>query len=150
MRHKILSLVLLLLLSFSAQSEQLIMARVAQSFPETMLALQGAIGEHGYKVTRVQRVDIGLTSSGYNTDKYRVVFFAKPDELRNMVEQFPQLLAYLPLKINIFAENSETLLNTVDPVELGILANSEVLHQQLQRWKNDILSIIDDVRRTGS
>jgi uncharacterized protein (DUF302 family) len=150
MMRNILSLFVLLLLSSTAQSEQLIMARVGQSFPETMLALQDAIGGHGYKVTRVQRVDIGLTSSGYHTDKYRVVFFAKPQELRDMVEQFPQLLAYLPLKINIFAENSETLINTIDPTELGVLANSDVLHQQLQRWKNDILSIIDDVSKTGN
>ncbi len=36
------------------------------SFPEAMNALQSAIAEEGYKVSRVQRVDIGLTGSGYN------------------------------------------------------------------------------------
>ena len=43
-----------------------------------MAVLQHAIGTQGYTLSRVQRVDIGLTESGFKTDKYRVVFFGKP------------------------------------------------------------------------
>ncbi|MEK7797111.1 MAG: DUF302 domain-containing protein, partial [Pseudomonadota bacterium] len=54
---------LFLLLAAPAQADELLMARVERSFPEAMNALQQSIQDHGYKVTRVQRVDIGLTSS---------------------------------------------------------------------------------------
>ena len=53
------------------------MRRIAMSFPEAMNALQTSIAEEGFTVSRVQRVDIGLTSSGYNTAEYRIVFFMR-------------------------------------------------------------------------
>ncbi|MES9858255.1 MAG: DUF302 domain-containing protein [Sedimenticola sp.] len=140
---------ILLLSSLSANAQQLMMARVSQSFPEAMLTLQGAIREHGYAVTRVQRVDIGLTSNGYSTDKYRIVFFAKPDELRTIAEHYPKVQAFLPLKINIFAENDETLINTIDPMELQFIEPSREFSHILMRWKNDILSIISEMRQSG-
>ncbi len=141
--------IFMLLLSSSVSAEQLIMARLSQSFPEAMLALQETIREHGYTVSRIQRVDIGLTTSGYHTDKYRIVFFAKPNEIRDLVKKHPQIMPYLPLKINIFAEQEETLINTIDPTELRVLVPSREFSDQTLRWKNDILSMIDDIRRSS-
>ena len=57
----------------------LIMARSHEKFPEAMLTLQESIAAHGYTVSRVQRIDIGLTGMGYKTDKYRIVFAGKID-----------------------------------------------------------------------
>ncbi|MES9903739.1 MAG: hypothetical protein ABW168_13825 [Sedimenticola sp.] len=141
--------VVLLLFSSTVNAQQLIMGRVTLSFPEAMLALQDAIREHGYEVTRVQRVDMGLTASGYHTDKYRIVFFAKPDELRNIAEKFPQVQTFLPLKMIIFAEKDETLINTIDPTELQFISPSRELSHITMRWKNDINSIINDIRHSG-
>jgi len=143
-------LTLALALSFtaqaSAQEENLLMMRSAQSFPETMLALQKTLGEYGYTVSRVQRVDIGLTKSGFKTDKYRIVFFEKPEEIREFSHKYPQLIPYLPLKMTIFAEQDETLLVAMDPLILGGLSDDEEFHNQLMRWKNDFLSIMDELR----
>ena len=58
-------------------AEEILMARSLQPFPETMLALQDSIRDHGYTLSRVQRVDIGLTGMGYKTDKYRIVSWKK-------------------------------------------------------------------------
>jgi len=52
-----------------ANAEDIVMARSTLAFPEAMLALQESIREHGYTLSRVQRVDIGLTGMGYKTDK---------------------------------------------------------------------------------
>jgi len=65
-----------------ARAEDIVMARSALAFPEAMLALQEAIRSHGYTVSRVQRVDIGLTGMGYETDKYRIVFAGKRAQKR--------------------------------------------------------------------
>ena len=93
----LIPLMLLLGAAFStAHAEELMMVRSKQDFPDTMTALQESILAHGYSLTRVQRVDIGLTGSGYQTDKYRVVFFAKHDEITRLLEIEPELAAYLP------------------------------------------------------
>jgi uncharacterized protein (DUF302 family) len=142
-------LALLLLLSTtgaSAVQESLLMMRSTQSFPETMLALQKRLGEYGYTISRVQRVDIGLTSSGFQTDKYRIVFYGKPNEIRELSKKHPQLIPYLPLKMTLFAEQDETLLVALDPTMLRDVVDDEEFHYTLQRWKNDILSIMDEIR----
>jgi len=140
---------LLLAISFAvnaSESDGLILHRSAQNFPEAMLALQGSIGEHGYTVSRVQRVDIGLTKSGYKTDKYRIVFFGKSSEIRAVKQSQPQLIPYLPLKIVIFSENNETLLVASNMTQFSSLANNENTKDLLQRWNNDIQSIFSEIK----
>jgi len=132
--------------SFASESEGLIIHRSAQNFPEAMLALQTSIGEHGYTVSRVQRVDIGLTKSGYKTDKYRIVFFGKSSEIRAVKQSQPQLIPYLPLKIVIFSENNETLLVASNMTQFAVLAEQEGTKILLERWNNDIHSIFSDVK----
>jgi len=56
----------------------------------------GTIRDHGYAISRVQRVGIGFTGMGYKTDKYRIVFFGKIDEVRNLAEKESQMIPYLP------------------------------------------------------
>lgn len=145
-------LLLLLALAFTlisqghAAEERLLMMRSTQSFPEAMLSLQKTLKEYGYTISRVQRVDIGLTSSGFQTDKYRIVFFGKPEEVRDLTRKHPQLIPYLPLKMTLFAEEEETLLVALDPTALHEVVNTKAFRFQLQRWKNDILSIMDELR----
>jgi uncharacterized protein (DUF302 family) len=140
-----LALSLFASLAHGAQ-ERLLMMRSTQTFPEAMLALQQTLGEYGYKVSRVQRVDIGLTSSGFQTDKYRIVFFGKPEEVRSLTAAHPELIPYLPMKMTIFAEQEDTLLVALDPTALYEVVPTEEFRFRLQRWKNDILSIMDELR----
>ena len=78
---KVLLGIFLLLVIATSHAENLTMARTKQTFPEAMLKLQETIGDLGYTVSRVQRIDIGLTSSGFATDKYRIVFFSTAEEI---------------------------------------------------------------------
>ncbi|MGM0593689.1 MAG: DUF302 domain-containing protein [Pseudomonadota bacterium] len=130
----------------TAGDESLLMMRSTQSFPEAMLALQKTLGEYGYTVSRVQRVDIGLTGSGFETDKYRIVFFGKPEEVRRISREHPEMIPYLPLMMTIFAEEEETVLVSLDPIALRDIVEDEAFHFQLMRWQSDILSIMDDMR----
>jgi len=136
---------LLLILSlspFASFADDLIMMRIRQSFPETMVNLQSAIKKTGYKISRVQRVDIGLTKSGFKTDKYRVVFYGKPDEVNSLTENHPDIIPLLPLKISIFAENNETIILTTNPKQLKRFFKDipDVIFNQ---WHDDINSIFD-------
>jgi len=136
-----------LVLSFSLlfstlviQAEELIMMRVTQTFPETMVNLQSAIIKTGYKISRVQRVDIGLTKSGFKTDKYRVVFFGKPDEIEMLASKHSELIPYLPLKISIFSENNDTILISNSPLTLAEYYK-DIPDEIFRRWHKDINAI---------
>lgn len=149
MRYFYPVLLLLLLFSRGALGEHLLMARAGTAFPETMLNLQTSLKEHGYTISRVQHVDIGLTASGYETDKYRIVFFGKPREIRRLTNDYPQLIPYLPLKMTIFAEQDETIVVTEDLTLLPDLAANREVMITFMRWKSDLLSIMEEIRIAG-
>ena len=124
----------------------LLMVRTQQNFPEAMLTLQTSVKEHGYQITRVQRIDIGLTGMGYKTDKYRVVFVGKPEEIQYLVDKYPLLAAYLPPQISIFAEHGETVLITANPNVYADMIDNEKDKVLFKRWESDIYSVFDDIR----
>jgi len=125
-------------------ASDLIMARSHEKFPEAMLTLQTSIKEHGYTVARVQRIDIGLTGMGYKTDKYRVVFVGKKEEIQYLTKKYPDLTAYMPPKVSIFAEEGDTVVVTVNPYIYKDMVDDEKDKQIFDRWENDIYSVFKD------
>ena len=144
---KILISFSLLFFITTSQAEQLIMARTKQNFPEAMLKLQETIRNFGYTVSRVQRIDIGLTNSGYATDKYRIVFFSTKEETALISKKYPHLIPYIPWKIAIFAEQQDTLLVAANPMEFS---NKQYpgADKFLLKWKKDIEKIMNILRRS--
>jgi uncharacterized protein (DUF302 family) len=126
-------------------AEEMIMIRSVLPFPEAMLALQESIAAHGYTISRVQRIDIGLTGMGYKTDKYRVVFAGKIDEIRELTSRSPALIPYLPPKVSIFAEGEQTVLVTINPTIYAEIAGDAVDPVIFDRWESDLRSIFYDV-----
>jgi len=135
-----------LLLSVTASADGLLMVRSMQTFPEAMLTLQTSIKEHGYAITRVQRIDIGLTGMGYETDKYRVVFVGKTDEIQYLVDKYPELIAFMPPKISIYAEGESTMLVTADPTIFEELVTDQKDKYIFRRWRSDIYSVFENIR----
>jgi len=135
----------LLGLTPSAHADELMMARVTRPFPEAMNSLQEAIREHGYTVSRVQRVDVGLTASGFQTAEYRVVFFGKPAEIEALSARYPALIPYLPLNIVIFAEGDDALILTTNPHKLGDFFKEPGLRAQFGKWAKDVRAIFNEV-----
>jgi uncharacterized protein (DUF302 family) len=148
MRLSRLLLVVMLACQWPALSraDGLVMVRTSLKFPEAMLALQDSISEHGYTVSRVQRVDVGLTGMGYETDMYRIVFAGKYEEIREICDKVPELLAYMPPKISIFAEGNQTILVTAHPSLYAGIAGDRLDPVIFDRWASDLESILHDVR----
>jgi uncharacterized protein (DUF302 family) len=139
------SSLLLVVTPFTAVfASDLIMARSHERFPEAMLTLQTSIREHGYKVARVQRIDIGLTGMGYKTDKYRVVFVGKKDEIQYLTKKYPDLTPYMPPKVSIFAEDEDTVVVTVNPSVYKEMIDDEEDERIFDRWENDVYSVFKD------
>ncbi len=147
---KILIKFVLLVIMFSVTlpifAGDLLMVRTRQDFPEAMLVLQTSVKEHGYQVTRVQRIDIGLTGMGYKTDKYRIVFVAKPKEIQYLVNKYPALAAYMPPQISILAEGDETVLVTANPMIYAEMIDDEKDKLIFSRWESDVYSVFEDIR----
>lgn len=148
MRKIIQNLVVLVSLCFAmpVMAGDLLMVRTQQTFPEAMLTLQTSVREHGYQVTRVQRIDIGLTGMGYKTDKYRVVFVGKPKEIQYLINKYPVLAAYMPPQISIFAEHDETVLITANPMIYAEMIDDKADMILFRRWESDVYSVFDDIR----
>jgi len=125
-------------------ASDLIMARSHEKFPEAMLTLQTSVKEHGYTVARVQRIDIGLTGMGFKTDKYRVVFVGKKDEIQYLTKKYPDLTPYMPPKVSIFAEEGDTVIVTVNPSVYKEMVDNEEDKRIFDRWENDIYSVFKE------
>ncbi len=139
--------VLILALWFNtASADDLIMARSSQNFEDAMNSLQATITSHGYKVTRVQRVEVGLEAKGYKTDRYRIVFYGKPGEIEMLAGKYPRLIPYLPQTIVIFAEEENTIITAARPVLLEQFYPDPELKPIFERWEKDMLGMMDDMR----
>ena len=143
-----LSAVVFLWLSTVAAADDMIMGRVPLRAEIVIEYVTSSIEEHGYSIAHIQLCDGGMADFGYKSDLYRVVFFGKIDEVRAISGQYPELVSYLPLKMAVIAEKDETLLAILDPEALGPFFADEAVRIQLGRWKNDIASIFDDIRRS--
>jgi uncharacterized protein (DUF302 family) len=138
--------IVLLFVSVAVNAQDLYMVRSQLAFPEAMAVLQETIREHGLTVSRVQRVDIGLTAFGYKTDKYRIVFYGELEDFHEVTNQYPELVAYLPLKIAIFAEGDETLLLASSFEHLRVIYSSASMQSRFDRWEENLRSILEEVR----
>lgn len=134
------------MMSHAVTTGEMIMVRSSEAFPETMALLQEAISKQGYELSRVQRVDVGLSKKGYKTDKYRVVFFGKGKQIQQLSAKYPQLVPYLPLKIAIFAEQDNTILISVNPSIYNDLFNLPELKPIFDQWFKDVSQILNSVQ----
>lgn len=131
-----------------AAADQLLIIRAPQSYPEAMSALQSAISARGYKITRVQNIDVGITKTGHTIDYYKVLFYGKPDEVAAISRNHPELIPYLPLNIVIFAEDVNTVIATNRPGMLADFFPAPELKSMFMRWEKDLVDIFDEVRET--
>ena len=140
-------------LGLSGQAQagaNLLAVRSEQAFPEAMLTLQTSIRAHGYTVARVQRVDVGLAGAGFTTDKYRIVFYGKAEEVKRLSRKYPDLIPYLPLSFSIFAEGGQTIIVAMNPAYLENAYPQPQLQIQFARWQSDVESIMADLRAASA
>ena len=130
-----------------AAQETTLLMRTGHPFETSMDILQQTLAEYGYKVAHVQRCDGGLADFGYQSDRYRVVFFGKVAEVRALSEAYPELVPYLPLKILLFAEKDETVAVALNPLELAQYFPAPRLQVQFRRWHSDLSAILEELRQ---
>jgi len=140
-------LLVLMFLVPPAWGEDLLMIRVKRTFPEAMNDVQLALKSQGYTVSRVQRVDVGLHASGFQTAEYRVVFFAKPEELHKLSELYPELIPYLPWQLVVIAEADDTLVFTANPSKLNEFFKHPELQALFVTWESDVRAVLSRLQQ---
>jgi len=151
MKHLLSTLFALLVslapLSLMAQDQEpLLMVRSSKPFGATLDQLSSAITYNDYKISRIQRVDVGLTKTGFKTGKYRIVFFGKTAEVGPLADQYPELVPFVPLKIVIFEEGNETIMLALNPHQLRQLVPDKKLFPYYARWEKDLRNILDTAK----
>lgn len=139
-------LLLITVFALPAQADQMLIIRAQQAYPEAMATLQNAISSRGYKITRVQNIDVGITKTGHTIDYYKVVFYGNPEEVAQITREHPELIPYLPLNIVIFAEDVNTVVATNRPSVLAEFFPDPTLKPMFMRWEADLIKILDEVR----
>ena len=142
--------ILAFVLVSSAAAESLLMTRINKPFPEAMATLQTAISSRGYKVTRLQQVNENLQRREFKSDMYRVVYFGKLDEVREVTARHPELIPFLPLNITIFAEDEQTIMVTSHPQIMRRFFPDPALRPIFERWTRDVVAIMDEVREDAA
>ena len=128
-------------------SDQLMTVRAEQSFAVTLEQAQAALQDNGFKVAHVQRCDKGMEGMGYDTDKYRVIFFGRLQEVRELTKRYPQLIPLFPFKLAVYAEGEDTMMSVMNPEGLtDILQADETLAKQLASWSDEFASVLAQVR----
>ena len=138
--------VLALCLALPATADGLLMVRMNAAFPEAMTLLQSAISSRGYTITRLQQVNENLQRREFKSDMYRVVYFGKLDEVRQVTAAHPELIPFLPLNITIFAEGEQAILVASHPQTLQKFFPDPALKPLFDHWEKDIEAIMDEVR----
>lgn len=138
--------VVALFVTAPAVADNLLMTRMDKAFPEAMAILQTAISSRGYTITRLQQVNENLERRDFKSDMYRVVYFGKLEEVRQVTAARPELIPFLPLNITIFAEGEQTILVASHPQVLRQFFPDPALKPVFERWGRDVEAIMDEAR----
>lgn len=144
--RRIMGVVIAMFLAAPVAADGLFMVRMDKAFPEAMTLLQSAISNHGYTITRLQQVNENLQRREFKSDMYRVVYFGKLEEVKQVSAQQPGLIPFLPLNITIFAEGEQSILVSSHPSTLRQFFPDPALRLVFDRWEKDIGSIMDELR----
>lgn len=143
-------IIVLLVTGTLSTCDQLENAQTRNDFADVMFELQTNIQSKGYQVSRVQQVDVGMEKAGYDIAEYRVVFFAKPNEVKTVLKKYPEFASFLPLSITIYREEEMTRLVGMPFALPRAHATSKELKAMIETWEKDTADIIRQTVETSN
>lgn len=141
-------LVLSMFLSAPLHAGNLLMARTELPLAEVEKVLKEAIQDQGYSALGSHRVDVSLVSVGLMGKDYLAVTLEKESD-SDLITRYPELAAYLPLRIVTIAENESTVLVTLNPLYLNNFFKQEELYGVFWQWSKDLSRILEVMREAG-
>ncbi len=144
---RVLALCFLIFTSMvSAEHDELLIERVNAKFSYTWLALNKTIKAHNYKSAYLQRCDFALNERHYKSGKYRILFFGKYDEMKQLTDRYPEMTPFIPLKITVMEEGTHTLIIATPPITLLPLVKTNKDRMIIFRWNEDMKNILKQIK----
>lgn len=130
----------------NAGQDDVLTVRVGQSFAETLTNAGAILEKHGFTVAHIQKCDGGLHQMGYETDHYRVIFFGRLAEVRELSKTHPQLIPLFPFKLAVYAEGNDSIMSVINPAGLeAMLQADDELKAQLRQWEREFTAVLQAV-----
>jgi uncharacterized protein (DUF302 family) len=147
MKH--IKLLFVLLITTNVFAGSVIMEKTQYDFSHTWLNLQKYTKKQGYNIGFKQRCDLGLKKMHYKSNKYRILFFGKYQEMKDITKRNPEITPHLPLaitSIESYDDKNVTTLVSASPKEWLNLVKSKEDKAMINRWHLDILQIIKNTQ----
>lgn len=141
----------LLFPGWAQANDKLLTVRVAEAFEPVLEQVQEVLAKHGFTVAHIQLCDGGLHGMGYETDNYRIVFFGRLDDVRELSKTHPELIPLFPFKLAVYAEGKDTILSVLNPSELAPMVHAdEALQARMTGWEKDFRAVLSDMQVSSS
>lgn len=135
--------------ALEAGQDNILTVRVNQPFTATLDNASAVLEKQGFTVAHVQKCDGGLHQMGYETDHYRVIFFGRLEEVRELSKTHPQLIPLFPFKLAVYADGDDSVLSVINPAGLeAMLPQDAELAAQLQQWETEFKVLLQEVQGT--
>ena len=128
------------------KSNQMLLVRADHKFEDTLDIVKDVLHKNGFEVAHVQRCDGGLKHMGYNTDKYRIVFFGRLEEVREISKTHSELIPFLPFKLLVYAEGNQSIISIMNPENLKGTLKDKAFNRKLEEWKDEFVKILEQTK----
>jgi uncharacterized protein (DUF302 family) len=103
-----------------------------------------AILDHGYTLVKIQPVDKGLRSQGYELfEDYKLVFFGNKELERTAIAATPELAALLPLKIILYQDKERVVAAAPVLEPWQEVFRSSPASEVIKRFDRDVRAILE-------
>lgn len=116
-------------------------------FAEAITKLQDSVLRSGYEISIIQRCDYGLKQAGFDTEKYRVVYFGRHEEVKAISDAYPGLAPFLPLRILVMGKGNTSSLSVMNPALFLETVTDPTLIKIVKRWQGDVMGLLEIDKR---
>lgn len=138
---------LLMLLTSPLLAGNLIMVRTPLQFDDAEKRLKVAIAESGYTLLAAHPIDVSLVATGFSDGQYRAITLENSVGTAELLDRYPRLAPFLPLRITLFAEHETSVLAALNPLYLKNYFSDEELAGFFWRWNRDLHQILQSVQQ---
>ena len=122
-----------------------LLKKINANFNQTWYSLYNQVKKSGYQTTYLQRCDFALKQRKYESNKYRILFFGKYENMEYLSKKYPKIVPFLPLKVVVIEEKNQTLLLANMPnILLEIVRGGDV--HIINKWQKDMEDIFTKIQ----
>jgi len=118
---------------------------VKKDFEETVEVLQKEIAEAGMRVLHVHDIQKALEEKGFQREPFKIIEFCSAKYAYNFLNLDSDIGLFLPCKITVYQEESQTFVSALRPVILGEFFPQLNLRKEIEEIDEIIHKIVEAV-----